>query len=604
MKENRDKKSVATYISPDIRYYKTRKEFDIAVGEDFIQAANAFSKTGIRFLVGLSHGLSPSGAYQYILDNYSRLKKPELLRYTFVNSPLRRQRDLQGAMDARAFLNTLIEKGLLDEENILGSALVVRDIESYAVEFNERLIAYMERYEKTGLDYVFVATNPEGHVAGIERKSDIFESTNIIELVLDKKRNEKDLTLTPYFLKKSKRIAFLATKADKRRALAWLLYANGKENESPSFLRFIPDVAKRLSVFIDDEALNWPQIAIERKTRFGISTIRVDLPKPYNEKAKRKLPVILMIHGFLGLNSFDSLLTNIASHKYIAAAMHYGSVPDKLEVERYSKHVVNNIDAVVAYFGERGHSVYILDHSMGNIYFMMIDREFNKLKGIQQYLKGRIGANPFFGIEAKHAILGFMDNVINPSLSLAKNPIEKAMFLSMRSVIPFDTKKGVRRRGIALSDMLIRKDTAMRDRVWLAMKARILYLMTNMDSLPHMNRIPIERALNRLPAKIFVIQIYSALLESKTFDGQTGMKNMEDNHIPILIVKSERDCIAKFVPDFHTGKNVEVLDVTNHQETDLFREHLYHMVNTEEMIELIDGFISKIEKAKEAELVA
>ncbi|MCB0510642.1 MAG: hypothetical protein KDC82_07735, partial [Bacteroidetes bacterium] len=174
MKENQAQKSVAPYISPDIRYYKTRKEFDIAVGEDFIQAANAFSKTGIRFLVGLSHGLSPSGAYQYILDNYSRLKKPELLRYTFVNSPLRRQRDLQDAMDARAFLNKLLEQGLLDEENILGSALVVRDIESYAVEFNERLIAYMERYEKTGLDYVFVATNPEGHVAGIERKSDIF----------------------------------------------------------------------------------------------------------------------------------------------------------------------------------------------------------------------------------------------------------------------------------------------------------------------------------------------------------------------------------------------------------------------------------------------
>jgi hypothetical protein len=115
-----------------------------------------------------------------------------------------------------------------------------------------------------------------------------------------------------------------------------------------------------------------------------------------------------MIHGFLGLNSFDGLLTHISSHKYIAAAMHYGSIPDKLEVERYSKHVVNNIDAVVNYFGELGHPVYILDHSMGNIYFMMIDREFSRLKGIQQYLRGRIGANPFFGIEAKHAILGVL----------------------------------------------------------------------------------------------------------------------------------------------------------------------------------------------------
>ena len=197
--------------------------------------------------------------------------------------------------------------------------------------------------------------------------------------------------------------------------------------------------------------------------------------------------------------------------------MHYGSVPDKLEVEKYSKHVVNNIDAVVNFFGEKGHPVYLLDHSMGNVYFMIMDREYDRLKGIKQYLKGRIGANPFFGSEAKHSVIGFLDNVILPSLSITKNPIEKSLFRGFRSFVPLDSKNGVRKRGISLTDMLIRRDSAMRNRVWRAMKKQIVYLMTNMDSLPHLNRVPIERALNRLPAKLFVIQIYSALLESKVF---------------------------------------------------------------------------------------
>ena len=49
------------------------------------------------------------------------------------------------------------------------------------------------------------------------------------------------------------------------------------------------NVEERLTVFIDDEALNWPQIIVERKDRVGISKIKVDLPKPYNEKAKKKM---------------------------------------------------------------------------------------------------------------------------------------------------------------------------------------------------------------------------------------------------------------------------------------------------------------------------
>lgn len=592
------KEDKAKYVSPELKYFKTRAEFDIALGEDFIQTANKLAKSGERFLVGLSHGQSPAGAYRYILEHYNRIKRPELIRYTFVNTPLKRQRDLnESVLDAKAFLRALVSKKLLEKREIIGSVLNVSDKEAYAAEYNKKLGIYLKEHNKEGLDYVFLATNPAGHVAGISRKSQIFDSVNIVEIVFD--RLEKEITFTPFFLSQSKRIAFLATKADKRRALAWLLHQNGKPNESPSFLRFIDDVEKRLAVFIDDEALTWPQILIERKTRFGISTIKVDLAKPYNPAAKKKLPVLVMIHGFLGLNSFDGILTHLPTHKYIPAAMHYGSVPDKLEVERYSKHVVNNIDAVVAYFGERGHPVYIFDHSMGNIYFMMISKDFNRLKGIQQYLCGRIGANPFFGKEAKHAVIGFLDNVILPALSITKNPIEKSLFRGFRSIVPLDTKNGVRKRGINMTDMLIRKDSGMRDRIWKAMKERIIYLMTTMDSLPQLNKIPIERALHRLPAKLFVIQIYSALLESKEFDKQEGYPNMEANDIPILILKSEKDCIAKFEPRFHTGSNVEVIDVTNHKERDLFKEHLYHMVFLDEAIEIIDKFISKVEKKKQ-----
>jgi 6-phosphogluconolactonase/glucosamine-6-phosphate isomerase/deaminase len=597
------KEDKAKYVSPELRYFKNREEFDSAVGEDFIQTVNKQVKSDNKFLVGLSHGQSPSGAYRYILANYAQIKHPELIRYTFVNTALKRQRDLkEHILDAKAFLRALVSQKLLEKKEIIGSALHVPDKEAYATEFNKKLGLYLKEHNKDGLDYVFLATNPAGHVAGISRKSQIFDSVNIVEIVND--RLEKEITFTPFFLCQSKRIAFLATKADKRRALAWLLHKNGKPDESPSFLRFIDNVEKRLFVFIDDAALTWPQISIERKTRFGISTIKVDLSKSYNANAKNKLPVLLLIHGFLGLNSFDGILTHLPTHKYIAAAMHYGSVPAKLEVERYSKHVVNNIDAVVAYFGEKGHPVYLFDHSMGNIYFMMMNKDFNRLKGIQQYLCGRIGANPFFGKEAKHAVIGFLDNVILPALSIAKNPIEKSLFVGFRSIVPLDTKKGVRKRGINLTDMLIRRDSGMRDRIWKAMKGRIFYLMTTMDSLPQLNKIPIERALHRLPAKLFVIQIYSALLESIDFDKQIGYPNMLANDIPILILQSENDCIAKYEPQYHSGSNVEVIDVTNHKETDLFKEHLYHMVFLDETIELIDKFIIKVEKKRLVEEIA
>ncbi len=274
------------------------------------------------------------------------------------------------------------------------------------------------------------------------------------------------------------------------------------------------------------QRLTWPQIEVVRETPYGNSVIRVDTANPYNENAKEKLPVIILIHGFLGMNSFDGLLATIPSHLYIAAAMHYGSIPNDLPPAEYSHHIARNINAVVDFFGSKGHPVYIFDHSMGNIYFMMIDRELDKYPAVKKYLKGRIGANPFFGEESKHAILGFLDNVILPALSFAKGLAAKTLIVTLRKMIPLDTKSGVRRRGINLSDWLISKESSMRDRIWGTAKERILYLMTNMDSLPHLNRIPIERALNRLPAKVFAIQTHSALEQSIVFDKQIGLLNI------------------------------------------------------------------------------
>lgn len=576
---------------PDTKYFLTREEFDKAVGKDFIKHANRTLEKGQMFMVGLSHGKSPSGAYRYIFEHYSELKNPQNIRYTFVNSPTLRQRDTDGVMDAREFVKKMFRTGLVTREQIIGYNFNRESLEAYAADFNQSVSNFLKEHEKEGFDYVFLACNPSGRVAAIDRNSKAFDSTDIAVIVND--RREKELTGTPYFLKLSKRIAFLATKADKRRPLAWLYAADAKKNESPGFLRYVPNIQKRMTVFIDDTALTWPQIEVVRETPYGNSVIRVDTANPYNENAKEKLPVIILIHGFLGLNSFDGLLATIPSHLYIAAAMHYGSIPNDLPPAEYSHHIARNINAVVDFFGSKGHPVYIFDHSMGNIYFMMIDRELDKYPAVKKYLKGRIGANPFFGEESKHAILGFLDNVILPALSFAKGLAAKTLIVTLRKMIPLDTKSGVRRRGINLSDWLISKESSMRDRIWGAAKERILYLMTNMDSLPHLNRIPIERALNRLPAKVFAIQTHSALEQSIVFDKQIGLLNIPKRNIPVLILKSERDGVARFVPRMYQGKNVEVIDVTNEQEHDLFREHLYHMVNPERTSEIIDNFIQR-----------
>ena len=77
--------------------------------------------------------------------------------------------------------------------------------------------------------------------AAIERNSKAFNSDDIA-VVVTPYRKEREVTGTPAFLLRSKRIAFLATKADKRRPLAWLYDVHPKRDESPGFLRYLPNV--------------------------------------------------------------------------------------------------------------------------------------------------------------------------------------------------------------------------------------------------------------------------------------------------------------------------------------------------------------------------
>ncbi|MCS6818801.1 MAG: 6-phosphogluconolactonase, partial [Chitinophagales bacterium] len=410
-----EKREENPFVAPDTKYFKTREEFDKAVAKDFIRHANKVLEQGQKFIVGLSHGQSPSGAYELIFRNYHEIIHPENIIYTFVNSKLSTQTNVEGRTDATTFLKKLYKAGYIKRSQILGSSIERQSLETYVDEFNATIASFLKKENKAGLDYVFLACSPEGRVAGIERNSSAFRSEEIAVLV--NYRKDKIMTATPHFLKKSSRIAFLATKSDKRRPLAWLYAINAKPNESPGFLRHIEKVDKRMTVFIDDRALTWPQVEIERKTPYGTSVIRVDTAVPYNPDAKEKLPVLVMVHGFLGLNSFDGLLAGISTHRCIAAAMHYGTVPHDLPPSEYSHHIAKNIEAVVEYFGSKGHPVYLFDHSMGNIYFLIIDRELKNFPAIKKYLRGRIGANPFFGLETKHALIGFLDTVILPAMS-------------------------------------------------------------------------------------------------------------------------------------------------------------------------------------------
>lgn len=580
---------VTEFHAPKTIYCKSKQEFDDAVGSDFIDYANRITEKGEKFLVGLSHGQSPSGAYEYILNHYSELKHPESIHYTFINSKLERQRGLVNVRDAISFVKTLLESNKISKDQILGRSLDRNNLEKYCKGLNSTLSKYFEGIDKQGLDYVFIASTSTGQVAGISRNSTAFESNDMVVVVNDS--TDPELTFTPSFINKSGRVAFLATKAEKRRPLAWLFYRWGKPNESPSFLRFIDGVENKMTVFIDDRALTWPQVVLTRKTDYGDSSIRVDMALPYNEKEKTKLPVVLMIHGFLGLNTFDSLLAFIPSHKYISAAMHYGSIPYNIRAKHYSQFVVENVNHVVNYFGGKGHSVYIFDHSMANTYMLMLNNQIDNLPGIQKYLKGRISSNPFFGREAKHAATNFLDNVI---LKSNISTIDKIVFRTAKNLIPIQSKEGFRNTGIRLSKWLIKSDTSINNRIWKAIKQRIMLLVTGMDSLPQLNKIPIEHTLNRLPIKIFAIQIHSALQESKKNDATTKLSGFEKFEIPVLILKSEIDPIAKFVgKNYESCSDVTILDITNYQEKELFREHLYYMIHPHTTIKIIDKFIEE-----------
>lgn len=586
-----DPEQPKVYRAPKTIYCKTKSEFDESAGSDFIQHANQVTGEGKEFLVGLSHGQSPAGPYAYILEHYSELNHPELIHYTFINSRLQRQRRLDEVIDASAFIKTLLNTKQISRDQVLGVDWNRDDMEAYQKALNASLGGFMKELGKDGLDYVFVASDPKGQVAGITRHSKAFESDKFIELVED--TGERELTITPWFLMQSSRISFLATKADKRRPLAWLYYRWGKPNESPSFLRFIEDVENRMTVYIDDHALTWPQEIVIRKTSHGDTSIRVDMAINYDADHEVKLPVVLMIHGFLGLNTFDALLTFIPSHKYVAAAMHYGSIPYDLPPKEYSQFVVENINAVVDHFGSNGHPVYIFDHSMANTYVLMIDAQLDKFEPIRKYVKGRISANPFFGREAKHAATNFLDQVILKS-DISK--ADKLVFKTARQAIPLQSKKAVRNIGIFISELLIKKDRSINERIWKEIKKRLMVIITDMESLPVLNRVPLEHTFNRLPMKIFAIQIQSALRESKQNDRRMGTSNFEKHKLPTLILKSKRDPIARFIPEAYDWQsNVTIMDITNPNETDLFREHLYYIIHPRTTMNIIDDFISRVE---------
>ena len=75
---------------------------------------------------------------------------------------------------------------------------------------------------------------------------------------------------------------------------------------------------------------------------------------------------------------------------------------------------------------------------MGNIYFLMIDQHLEDYPGIKKYLCGRIGANPFFGEEAKHALIGFLDEVILPSMTLFGKNLPDVIKVKMLCEDPFE----------------------------------------------------------------------------------------------------------------------------------------------------------------------
>ena len=201
------------YIAPDTRYFKTQEEFDKAVSKDFVKYVNTVTSKKQKFLVCLSHGQSPVGAYRNIVEHYHRIKNTEYIYYTFLNSPLKSQENLEGIFTAAEFLKKLLRKGLITTEQVLGRTVDDNAIEESLEGLNKTITNFFKENKKDSFDYVFVASNPKGRIGGIERKSKAFESKEIYTIVNIGK--EKEITTTPYFLLKANRVAFLATKSDK-----------------------------------------------------------------------------------------------------------------------------------------------------------------------------------------------------------------------------------------------------------------------------------------------------------------------------------------------------------------------------------------------------
>ena len=172
-----------SYQVPETRYFHDQETFDRAVGQDFIDYANKITDRGQKFLVGLAHGQSPQGAYQYIFEHYHEIRRSSLIRFSFTNSKLKRQRELEGVMDAQRLLTKMLRRGMINKDQILGRSLNRDDIESYAEGFNNNLKAYLKENKKLGFDYVFLSFDPKGKVAGVSRNSTAFDSEEPVVIV-------------------------------------------------------------------------------------------------------------------------------------------------------------------------------------------------------------------------------------------------------------------------------------------------------------------------------------------------------------------------------------------------------------------------------------
>src|SRR5690606_36645453 len=153
--------------------------------------------------------------------------------------------------------------------------------------------------------------------------------------------------------------------------------------------------------------------------------------------------------------------------------------------------------------------------SMANTYMLMGEYQMDKLNGFRKYLKGRIAANPFFGYEVKFTTLNFLDKVLIP---YKLNIPEKIFFNSTRKLVAPQSKLFNREASIKLMTYLVSKDNIITERMWTEIKRKTLSVINGLDSVPVINKLPLQTTILKLPMKLFAIQVQSALRESKTID--------------------------------------------------------------------------------------